>query len=199
MKVHPVDAKEWIANLSMPLQQALGACHTVSKLPSGEMVGNEVETKMLAASEWQLWSDPKSPSKMKTLVPPACISDAGPLTVVRQLEFDHGRMTSGVVIRQADGTLRVFVKGSYEKVAALATGVPSDYAQTTEQHAADQFYVLGLSARTLADVDDATIIAATRDELESGLELIGLLLFRNEIKPDSGEVMQTLRYFYTQF
>ena len=41
------------------------------------------------------------------------------------------------------------------------------------------------------DVQQA--VAASRDELESGLHAIALLLFRNELKPDTGSAIQDLK------
>ena len=37
------------------------------------------------------------------------------LTIVRELEFDHHRMTSGSVVKNSAGRITVFIKGSYEK------------------------------------------------------------------------------------
>ena len=34
---------------------------------------------------------------------------------MRELEFDHHRMTSGSVVKNSAGRITVFIKGSYEK------------------------------------------------------------------------------------
>ena len=36
-------------------------------------------------------------------------------------------------------------------------------------------------------------VLLSRDELESGLNMLALLLFRNELKPDTAEAVQSLK------
>ena len=37
-------------------------------------------------------------------------------------------------------------------------------------------------------------VSMSRDELESGLNMLALLLFRNELKPDTAEAVQSLKH-----
>ena len=37
-------------------------------------------------------------------------------------------------------------------------------------------------------------VSLSRDELESGLKMLALLLFRNELKPDTAEAVQSLKH-----
>lgn len=159
------------------LSMMLGTCHTVTQF-NDEFIGPPVEVAMLKACGWKL-EDGKP-------VPPS-----GPDVIIRrQLEFDHFRMTSGVVV-ETEGELYVFVKGSYEKISDKCVGLPGDYVSVTEAFAKQQYYVLSAGVKRLPI--DTDVDAMSRDELEADVNLMALLLFRNEIKPDSALAIDKLK------
>ncbi|KAF4701103.1 hypothetical protein FOZ63_020193, partial [Perkinsus olseni] len=171
-----------VAKSPLLLQYGLAACHTVTSMRSGRLVGNQVEVAMVEASGWAL---PEVGSAEMVLTSP---DGSSQLRVVRQLEFEHTRMTSGCVVRDEEGRLIVIIKGSYERVQAgcKASAVPRDYVEVCEGLSSGNFYVLGMGYKLLdSGLDDGAVLKMTRDELERGLSLVGLLLFKNEVKPDS--------------
>merc|ERR1719482_1495513 len=158
---------------------ALAACHTVTRLRDGNLVGNMVEVAMLNSSGWTLSEDSKS----------VLHSSGDEIQILKQLEFDQKRMTSGAVI-QVKGKTLALIKGSYERVAELTkTGIPKNFQEVTEGYAADQYYVLGVGMKTLADKGEL----APREQLEQDLSFVGLLLFRNEMKSDSPDAVKALK------
>lgn len=172
-----------VSKLPEAVGWALAACHTVTKLRDGTLVGNMVECAMLQAAGqadgWALSDDSKSVANGKDTI-----------RIMRQLEFDHHRMTSGAVI-EIRGKSYVLIKGSYEAVEAEVAkgGLPKDFKNVTETYAKEQYYVLGLGLRELAPGWEEQ----DRNSLESGLAFLGLLLFRNEMKPDSADAVQQLK------
>lgn len=174
---------KWKNEVPELLQWALASCHTVTKLQDGSFVGNAVEVSMLKSSGWELASDGKSLRHH--------LGDE--IQVLRPLEFDHHRMTSGAVIYLPKlGRTLALIKGSYERIEQLvstSTPVPKDYKVVTEKHAADQYYVLGMGMKELQGYSPEM----TRDQLENDLSLLGLFLFRNEMKPDSPYALAQLR------
>jgi len=175
------------AEVPLVLRNALAACHTVTTLPDGSLVGNAVECSMVASMGWKIDAATDQIS-----------APDGPevLTIVKKLDFDHKRMTSGVVLKASDqpGFL-VLIKGSYERIEAISEPgtVPLNYQATTEQKAKDGFYVLGIATKTIPECSTQELADMTRDEVEAGLGVCGLLLFRNEMKPDSPEAMAKLK------
>lgn len=166
------------------LRRALAVCHTVKKLGStGALVGNQVECAMVRTVGWKLG--------VKEMISP----QGEVLKVVRELEFDHHSMTSGAVARDASGKLEVFIKGSYEKIKSLAqpASVPADYDQVTMQCAKDNYYTLGISYKELPPMTDEQVRNTPREQLESFVNICGLLLFRNEMKADSPEAIESLK------
>ena len=139
------------------------------------------------------WSLPLPNADIKLFTPPTNMPHLQKATVLRELPFDHHRMTSGVLLKLSDGSLQVLLKGSYEKISQISNQetVPEDFKSTTARLAADCFYVLGVASRSLdKDVDVASL---TRDDLEADLSFAGLLMFRNEMKHDSPDAIKELR------
>jgi cation-transporting ATPase 13A3/4/5 len=158
---------------------ALAACHTVTRLRDGSLVGNMVEVAMLNASGWELSEDSRSVRQ----------PDGEEIKILKQLEFDQKRMTSGSVI-QFKGKTIALVKGSYERIGELvSSGMPGEFKDVTENFASDQYYVLGIGMKILGDKGEL----APREELEKGLSFVGLFLFRNEMKSDSPDAVAALR------
>lgn len=167
------------------LRRALATCHTVKQLGStGALVGNQVECAMVRTVGWSL-------GKQEMTSPQGEV-----LRIVRELEFDHHSMTSGAVVR--DGStqrLEVFIKGSYEKVKSLALPqtVPPDYDQVTMQCAKQNYYTLGISNKDLGSMSDDQVRNMPREQLERDVSVCGLLLFRNEMKADSPDAIESLK------
>eukprot|EP00931_Biecheleriopsis_adriatica_P039456 TRINITY_DN22565_c0_g1_i1.p1 TRINITY_DN22565_c0_g1~~TRINITY_DN22565_c0_g1_i1.p1 ORF type:complete len:1348 (+),score=245.05 TRINITY_DN22565_c0_g1_i1:60-4046(+) len=164
------------------LRDALVSCHTVKQLKSGSLVGNQVECAMVRTTGWRI--------EYQQMVSPA----GEAISVWRELEFDHHRMTSGSVVAK-DGRSFVFIKGSYEKVKAIAhpASVPPGYDQVTMQCAKDNYYTLGIAFKELPPLTKEQVQGLSRDDLERDVSIIGLLLFRNEMKADSPEAIEQLK------
>eukprot|EP00439_Symbiodinium_sp_Y106_P039537 s1359_g4.t2 len=165
--------------------KALAGCHSVTTMRDGSFVGNQVEIVTVKALGWQL-SELGQPRAVRAP------DGSEELEVLRQLEFDHHRMTSGAVVRcRSSGRLLAFVKGAYDKISQIAQGpsVPPEFGDVCEGYASQCFYVLAMSWKEIS----AEEVMATRDTLEQGLQMCGLLLFRNEMKSDSREVIEELK------
>ncbi|CAE7258031.1 unnamed protein product [Symbiodinium sp. CCMP2456] len=89
----------------------------------GSFVGNQVEIVTVKALGWEL-SEPGQPRAVRAP------DGSEELEVLRQLEFDHHRMTSGAVVRcRKSGRLLAFVKGAYDKISQIAQepSVPPEF------------------------------------------------------------------------
>ncbi|KAG7380585.1 hypothetical protein PHYPSEUDO_007025 [Phytophthora pseudosyringae] len=202
LRVQPVDAastsflpivKDNInnASVSKETQYALATCHSVGSL-DGHLVGNEVERRMFEATGWTLVEQEGSK-------PFVTSPDGDELEFVKRLDFDHHRMSMSVVVRNRSTAQRfVFCKGSYERMQQLSKrdSVPSDYKAVADQLAKDGCYVLGLSYRELPrdwSSEQLDAFLANRDAVDDGLALLGLILFRNELKEDTSDAIAQLK------
>jgi predicted P-type ATPase len=182
------------ATLDPTMKYALASCHSVGSL-NGQLVGNEVEVKMFKSTAWKLIEE----EGRLPVVESSDSTDA--LEFVKRFEFDHHRMSMSVVMKhRATGKLIVFCKGSYEKIKTLSrpSSLPADYSEKAENLAKDGCYVLGIAYKELPasfaeDSAALTAFLANRDAVEEKLDLLGLIMFRNELKDDSREAMLTIK------
>ncbi|KAJ3358499.1 hypothetical protein HDU91_005206 [Kappamyces sp. JEL0680] len=180
------DVSNEFSYFSSLMQLAMQTCHSISMV-QGRPVGNFVDVEMFRASNGRI------NAKSNLLIHSHLSSE--PIRVLKRFEFNHSHAYMSAVV-QDTVTLRtnVFVKGSFEKVAALVdpATVPADYASVAKAHASQGYYVLAVATKRIETSPDR-LEATSRDELEKGLELVGLMLFRNELKPDTTRALQELR------
>ncbi|KAE9088465.1 putative cation-transporting ATPase [Phytophthora fragariae] len=179
------------ASLNQMMKFSLASCHAVGSL-NGELVGNEVEVKMFKSTQWKL-------IEVEGQLPVVESADGSEeLEFVKRFEFDHHRMSMSVVMKQkSTSKLIVFCKGSYEKMASVSSSdsIPANYCQTAENLAKNGCYVLGIAYKEMPAMSEAALAAflADRDAVEESLALLGLIMFRNEIKGDSRDAILTLK------
>eukprot|EP00756_Hemistasia_phaeocysticola_P066067 Hpha_TRINITY_DN8978_c0_g1::TRINITY_DN8978_c0_g1_i4::g.80776::m.80776/K14951/ATP13A3_4_5; cation-transporting P-type ATPase 13A3/4/5 len=171
--------------------RGLASCHAVSGLGT-TLVGNQVEVKMFRATGWDLIEE-KGAS-------PVVQSPGGGhrVEVVRRFEFDHAAQTMSVIVRYRESGREghmIYAKGSPEKVAALCEVPPEGMIPTAKAYALDGCYVLALAVRELSEeeAEGAHSIPRAEVEVPNTLRFLGLILFRNELKPDTADAMAHLR------
>ncbi|KAJ2676100.1 hypothetical protein IWW42_000769 [Coemansia sp. RSA 1085] len=169
------------------MQMGMASCHAVKDL-NGQLIGNPVDIEQWVASGCAL-------EQGETIVPPKG-SALGTLRVVRRFEFVHARASMSVVVQdERSGQLHVFVKGSFERLKAIsnASSVPGDYDTVCADLAREGGYVLAFAHKALAASDPADVGRVAQDQLESGCDLAGLLVFKNMLKHDTAEAIAELK------
>ncbi|KAG6620920.1 P-type ATPase (P-ATPase) Superfamily [Phytophthora cinnamomi] len=178
---------------SEELLYALSTCHSVGSLED-RLVGNEVEVRMFTATGWELVEKEGEQPYVKSNVETGL-----ELEFVKRYDFDHHRMSMSVVVRnRKSGKYYVFCKGSYERMQQLssAASVPGDYKSVADRLAKDGCYVLGLSFRELPSDwthEQVVAFADNREAVDENLSLLGLILFRNELKDDTADAIAKLK------
>ncbi|TDH69884.1 hypothetical protein CCR75_008585 [Bremia lactucae] len=190
---HPIVSVITDASSSEELLYACTTCHSVGSLED-RLVGNEVEVRMFTATGWELIE--------KEGVQPCVRSKKDPelqLEFIKRYDFDHHRMSMTVVVRNhKSNKYYVFCKGSYERMQQLSLpgSVPTDYKNVADRLAKDGCYVLGLSYRELPSEwthDQVVKFADDREAVDEKLSLLGLVLFRNELKSDTADAIAKLK------
>lgn len=171
--------------LPVGVMNGLASCHAVADF-QGEIVGNQVEVEMFKSTGWQIIQKPAKPTVVRSI-------GGTELQIIRKFEFDHTRQTMSVIACDSEGTFHVFTKGSFEKVEkiCLPGSVPRNYHKTAQSHAIDGCYVLSLCHRFLNG--DENVKTIKRDELERSMVFQSLILFRNELKPDTTRAILQLK------
>ncbi|KAJ1967987.1 hypothetical protein IWQ62_001520 [Dispira parvispora] len=184
-----------VSELPDLLRKGVASCHAVTTL-NDQLIGNPVDIEMFKATGWTLQPS-ESEEYLDTVVGP----DMETVHIVKRFDFVHARASMSVaVLDPLTGHLHIFVKGSFEKVKELSCPdtIPEDYDQVTAQLAREGCYVLAMAHRDLGVVEPETLQRWTREDMESGVSLIGLVLFKNNLKVDTADAIAELKHGSTR-
>ncbi|XP_054995393.1 polyamine-transporting ATPase 13A2 isoform X2 [Sorex araneus] len=191
-----------------PLLRALATCHALSRLQDGA-VGDPMDLKMVESTGWLLEEGPAADSEFGTQVlavmrPPhqepraqGMEEPVVPISILGRFPFSSVLQRMNVVVAWPGATHpEAYVKGSPELVAGLChpETVPTHFAQTLQNYTAAGYRVVALAGKPLPIAP--TLEAAqplTRDSVEQDLSLLGLLVMRNLLKPQTTPVIRALR------
>ncbi|XP_039329584.1 polyamine-transporting ATPase 13A2 isoform X3 [Saimiri boliviensis] len=171
-----------------PLLRALATCHALSRLQDTP-VGDPMDLKMVESTGWVLEEEPAEDLAFGTQV----------LAVMRPPLWEpqlQGMRMSVVVSWPGAPQPEAYVKGSPELVAGLCNPetVPTDFAQLLQSYTAAGYRVVALASKPLPTVPSLEAAQQlTRDTVEQELSLLGLLVMRNLLKPQTTPVIQALR------
>ncbi|KAJ1976192.1 hypothetical protein H4R35_002806 [Dimargaris xerosporica] len=186
--------KEAFQDIPTLMRMGIACAHTVTEIED-QLIGNPVDIEMFRSTQWEI-CEPESAEYVDTYRPAAADSSDAPIHVVKKFEFIHARMSMSVaVLDSVTGHVHIFVKGSFEKLKELANSdsFPADYDHVTSDLAREGCYVLSMAHRDLGKVNLEDIRRTTREELEKDVDFIGLILFRNNLKPDTPEAIAELK------
>ena len=171
------------------LQQAMHCCHSLSMV-GDKFVGNFVDVEMFRATGASLVIG------TPTVVHPS-ENTLSPLRILKRFEFVHTHAYMSVVAQEVtSGRIVVFLKGSAEKLREMVDqhSLPQTFDETTRQHSSNGCYVLGMARRVLpSSITVEMVQTMSRQDIERGATMIGLLLFRNELKPDTQSALAEIR------
>ncbi|XP_017707569.1 PREDICTED: probable cation-transporting ATPase 13A2 isoform X5 [Rhinopithecus bieti] len=191
-----------------PLLRALATCHALSRLQDTP-VGDPMDLKMVESTGWVLEEKPAADSAFGTQVlavmrPPlwepqlqGMEEPPVPVSVLCRFPFSSAlQRMSVVVVWPGASQPEAYVKGSPELVAGLCNPetVPTDFAQMLQSYTAAGYRVVALASKSLPTVSSLEAAQQlTRDTVERELSLLGLLVMRNLLKPQTTPVIQALR------
>ncbi|KAK2504289.1 hypothetical protein MC885_010922, partial [Smutsia gigantea] len=191
-----------------PLLRALATCHALSRLQDTP-VGDPMDLKMVESTGWVLEEGPAAHSACGSQVlavmkpPPQNAQLQGteeplvPVSILGRFPFSSALQRMNVVVVWPGAAQpEAYVKGSPELVAGLCNPdtVPTNFAQVLQSHTAAGHRVVALASKPLPIAPSLEAAQQlTRDTLEQELSLLGLLVMRNVLKPQTTPVIQALR------
>ncbi|XP_022370304.1 cation-transporting ATPase 13A2 isoform X3 [Enhydra lutris kenyoni] len=191
-----------------PLLRALATCHALSRLQDTP-VGDPMDLKMVESTGWVLEEGPAADSAFGTQVlavmrPPlqepqlqGVEEPPVPVSILSRFPFSSALQRMNVVVAWPGAAQpETYVKGSPELVAGLCKPetVPPDFAQRLQSYTAAGYRVVALASKPLPVAPSLEAAQQlTRDTLERELSLLGLLVMRNLLKPQTTAVIQALR------
>lgn len=161
--------------------------HCCIKTDKGLIIGNEVDIAMFRNSGFLMHYEndncivesPHSSRKLKLL---------------KKYEFDRNSMTMSVLLEDVNTKERtVFCKGSYETIEKRfkQDAIPLHYKRVTVDVAKDGFYAIAMAFKPYTGPSDVSELS--REEVETDLLPLGILLFKNELKADTEDVITELK------
>ena len=135
--------------------------------------------------QWRAQGDPME-AAIDALARRLAGSESAPVPS-RRLPFDPVRRRESALVGPD-----LFCKGAPETVLPVCESVPGPIKEQVEEMAAHGLRVIAVARRRLTGNPEAWL-AGTAAELETGLELLGLIGLQDPPRPDVGNVIRTAR------
>ncbi|KAJ1921082.1 hypothetical protein H4219_000940 [Mycoemilia scoparia] len=201
-----LDAVNDMGKIDDLTQAAFASCHAVTSIKD-QFIGNPVDVEQFRATDWEIVKSSEydaTNTYLDTLMSPYLVKQPGDekatrkvVHVVKRNEFIHARQSMSVAILDPRTQhVHVFVKGSFERIKRISNqdSIPATYDKVTANWAKEGCYVLALAHKDLGPVENLKELdAMDRDAFESGCSLMSLIMFRNQLKPDTKDAITELK------
>ncbi|KAH7339862.1 hypothetical protein B0J17DRAFT_657059 [Rhizoctonia solani] len=118
------------------------------------------------------------------------------LGVIRTFEFVSGlRRMSVVVKRLKSSSMEIYVKGAPEVMGEICDpeSFPGDYEDMLSYYTKHGYRVIALAGKSIEGLSWLRAQKMKREQAESNLKFLGLIVFENKLKPGTAPAIQTLR------
>ncbi|KAM8953106.1 putative cation-transporting ATPase 13A4 [Pelodytes ibericus] len=179
---------------------ALASCHSLIFL-DGKVQGDPLDLKMFECTGWEIedCQEGKTEETMQSMtVRPGCNTNsvhAEGIVVLQQFPFSSGLQRMSVItqVLNGDGYV-VYMKGAPEMVASFCKQdtVPISFSDELELYTKQGFRVIGLAYKILDINGHLNVSTLTREEVETNLSFLGLLVMENRLKLETRPVLREL-------
>ncbi|KZT40553.1 hypothetical protein SISSUDRAFT_1044071 [Sistotremastrum suecicum HHB10207 ss-3] len=118
------------------------------------------------------------------------------LGVIRAFEFVSAlRRMSVIVKRLKSSSMEIYVKGAPEVMPEICEkdSFPQDYDDLLSYYTKRGYRVIAIAGKSIEGLSWLKAQRLKREQAESGLRFLGLIIFENKIKPGTPPAIQTLR------
>uniref|UniRef100_G3TGK7 Cation-transporting ATPase n=1 Tax=Loxodonta africana TaxID=9785 RepID=G3TGK7_LOXAF len=185
-----------------PLCAAMASCHSLILL-DGTVQGDPLDLKMFEGTAWKMedcnveyctfgMSDSNVILKPG---PTASQSPVAAITVLCQFPFSSALQRMSVVAQLAgEDRFHAYMKGAPETVARFCRSetVPKNFPQELRNYTMQGFRVIALAHKALKMGMLSEVANLARDEVESELTFLGLLIMENRLKKETKPVLKEL-------
>ncbi|KAM4694341.1 putative cation-transporting ATPase 13A4 [Discoglossus pictus] len=178
-----------------PLLGAMASCHSLIVL-DGKVQGDPLDLKMFEGTHWEIdvgeVNDCEGVSATQNImIKPGSDFPTVPvkgITILQQFPFSSSLQRMSVIAQVIESEEHfVFMKGAPEMVTqfCLPESVPLNFANELRLYTLQGFRVIGLAYKTLEDDKCKGEGCYTREDVESGLTFLGLLILENRLKSET--------------
>ncbi|XP_054983681.1 probable cation-transporting ATPase 13A4 isoform X2 [Sorex araneus] len=182
-----------------PLCAAMASCHSLILL-DGTIQGDPLDLKMFEATTWEMATSGldfhvKGVPAQALVVKPSRTASQVPvegIAILHQFPFSSALQRMTVIVQEIGGDRLAFMKGAPETVASFcqADTVPTTFVSELQIYTTQGFRVIAMAYKKLEM--DHHITALTRDQVESDLIFLGLLILENRLKEETKPVLEEL-------
>lgn len=209
--VVPVENSQFQLHVKQPdklkpgnLLYAMASCHSLTIIDDN-ISGDPLDLKMFECTGWVLEEPEVSDDTKFDLISPTVVrppkylnEDRGQeIGIVRQFPFSSSLQRMSVVTRELAGShFTIYCKGSPEMIQGLckADTIPANFSRQLEEYTQEGYRVLGIAYRDLpARISYPKMQRLMREEVESDLCFLGLVVLENRLKPQTTGVIDLLR------
>ncbi|XP_003476998.2 probable cation-transporting ATPase 13A5 isoform X1 [Cavia porcellus] len=185
-----------------PLCAAMTSCHSLILL-DGTIQGDPLDLKMFEGTAWKM-EDCKvdsynfGMSNSNTVIKPgpkASQSPVAAIMILRQFPFSSSLQRMSVIAQLArEGHFHVYMKGAPEMVARFCRSetVPKNFPEVLKSYTIQGFRVIALAQKFLSLKKLSEVEHLAREDAESELSFLGLLIMENRLKKETKPVLKEL-------
>ncbi|PIN91807.1 hypothetical protein AB205_0172520 [Aquarana catesbeiana] len=183
-----------------PLLGALSCCHSLVSI-DGKLQGDRLDLKMFEGTQWefeQSSSENKETVSSSLVLKPGQACRSGPaegIAIIHQFPFSSSLQRMSVITQEiGQDNHVVYMKGAPEMVIQFCRedSVPKGFSSELQFYTMKGFRVIGLAYKVLEEVKPRSNSSFIREDVESDLEFLGLLILENKLKPETKPVLQEL-------
>ncbi|KAG5635993.1 hypothetical protein H0H81_009443 [Sphagnurus paluster] len=118
------------------------------------------------------------------------------LGVIRAFEFVSSLRRMSVIVKRLKSTsMEIYVKGAPEVMVDICDrdSLPQDYDDLLSYYTKRGYRVIAIAGKTIEGLSWLKAQRMKREQAESGLQFLGLIIFENRLKPGTAPAIQTLR------
>ncbi|KIM40199.1 hypothetical protein M413DRAFT_19398 [Hebeloma cylindrosporum] len=118
------------------------------------------------------------------------------LGVIRSFDFVSAlRRMSVIVKRLKSSSMEIYVKGAPEVMADICdkSSFPQDYDDLLSYYTKRGYRVIAIAGKSIEGLSWLKAQRMKREQAESGLKFLGLVIFENKLKPGTAPAIQALR------
>ncbi|GCB70908.1 hypothetical protein scyTo_0010879 [Scyliorhinus torazame] len=184
-----------------PFFGAMASCHSLVLLDN-TLQGDPLDLKMFETTRWELKEN--TMLKQQNEEAHSFIVKPGPgankvskegIIVLKQYPFSPALQRMSVVTQViGKEKLTVYLKGAPETVIHLCKPetVPRSFSTELQRYTKQGFRVIGFAFKSLWNGRDITVANLNREDVESDLVFLGLLILENKLKPQTIPVLSEL-------
>ncbi|KAJ8982591.1 hypothetical protein NQ317_005063, partial [Molorchus minor] len=175
------------------LLRGMATCHSLSVIED-EICGDPLDVKMFESTDWNV-EDIYDLNGVDISDDQHHIVNLS-IAIVRQFQFSSHLQRMSVITKSSDtNSYAIYCKGAPETIVSLSTpsSVPENILTELKDYTSQGYRVIALATRRLPGVTIEEVVKLHREDVEADLELVGLIVLENRLKPQTTGVIRTLK------